>query len=114
VKKFATMKELQEYVKARWQGPDYIDGSNHWHTDTQSRVLLSATWVSPSQMKKFLGSGKNFRRFLLLGIYSELRTLRQVISDQIWERVFDIAYLVVGDDPSKYGGHKYKKFRESA
>jgi len=32
-KSFATLPELQEYIKARWQGPDYIDGPNGFHTD---------------------------------------------------------------------------------
>jgi hypothetical protein len=32
-KKFATLREVQEYVKARWEGPDYIDGPAEFHSD---------------------------------------------------------------------------------
>src|SRR5689334_252769 len=32
-KNFSTLFLLQQYVKARWQGPDYIDGPNTFHSD---------------------------------------------------------------------------------
>ncbi len=31
--KFATLAEVQEYVKGHWQGADYIDGSDVFHND---------------------------------------------------------------------------------
>jgi hypothetical protein len=33
ITKFATLKEVQEYVKGRWQGPEYIDSPTSFHSD---------------------------------------------------------------------------------
>lgn len=32
-KSFATLIEAQQYIRERWQGADYIDGSAAFHTD---------------------------------------------------------------------------------
>ena len=33
VEQFATLAEVQAYVRERWQGPDYLDGQDGFHTD---------------------------------------------------------------------------------
>lgn len=33
IRKFATLGEIQAYVKSQWQGAEYIDGSTGFHTD---------------------------------------------------------------------------------
>lgn len=40
---FATLKEVQEYVKARWEGPDYIDGPAEFHSDYCTYDLVGCT-----------------------------------------------------------------------
>lgn len=37
--KFATLIEVQEYVKDRWQGADYIDGTDVFHNDFGHFIL---------------------------------------------------------------------------
>ena len=42
-KSFATLSEAQEYIKERWQGADYIDGSSGFHTDYCTYQLIGFT-----------------------------------------------------------------------
>jgi hypothetical protein len=42
-KKFATLAEVQEYVKGRWQGVDYIDGPGAFHGDFGHFYLKGCT-----------------------------------------------------------------------
>lgn len=42
-RKFTTLAEVQAYVKARWQGPDYIDGPDVFHSDYCQYQLVSCT-----------------------------------------------------------------------
>ncbi len=39
VESFDTLRDAQQYIRDRWQGPDYIDGANGFHTDYTSFVL---------------------------------------------------------------------------
>lgn len=43
VRRFSTLAELQSYVRARWEGADYIDGSRSWHNDYATFVIGGAT-----------------------------------------------------------------------
>lgn len=38
--KFATLQEAQAYIKARWQGMEYVDGSTSFHDDYSSYELV--------------------------------------------------------------------------
>lgn len=40
---FSTLIEAQKYIQDRWQGPDYIDGSNGFHTDFCTYRLFGFT-----------------------------------------------------------------------
>lgn len=40
VEKFATLPEAQTYIKARWQGVDYMDGNDGFHTDASTYELI--------------------------------------------------------------------------
>jgi hypothetical protein len=37
---FETLKDAQTYVKERWQGTDYIDGDDEFHTDYCTYTLF--------------------------------------------------------------------------
>ena len=52
--KFATLKEIQEYVKGRWQGPEYIDGESSFHGDYATFELQGCTL---SDLGKRTGDG---------------------------------------------------------
>ncbi len=41
-KKFATLAELSKAVQEQWQGADYIDGADGFHTDYSSYQLVGA------------------------------------------------------------------------
>ncbi len=41
--KFATLEEVQEYVKGRWCGADYIDGVETFHNDYGHFILKGCT-----------------------------------------------------------------------
>lgn len=42
IKKFATLNELTDAIKEQWQGSDYIDGDDSFHTDYCSFVINGA------------------------------------------------------------------------
>jgi len=42
-KRFSKLADVQEYVKARWQGADYIDSTNSFHTDYARYTLSGCT-----------------------------------------------------------------------
>ena len=41
--KFATLKEASNYIKERWQGADYVDGYDGFHTDYCTYELVGFT-----------------------------------------------------------------------
>jgi hypothetical protein len=43
VEKFATIEELQTYVRGRWQGWDYADGEAAFHSDYCAYIVRGAT-----------------------------------------------------------------------
>jgi hypothetical protein len=40
---FATLPEARDYVRDHWQGPDYIDGPDGFHTDYSTFALIGFT-----------------------------------------------------------------------
>jgi len=40
---FTSLKDVQTYVRERWEGPDYIDGEASWHNDYCTFELEGAT-----------------------------------------------------------------------
>jgi hypothetical protein len=43
VKGFSTLAAVQQYVKDRWEGPDYMDGTTFWHNDYGHFTLKGCT-----------------------------------------------------------------------
>ena len=43
VESFETLDEAQHYIEDRWQGPDYIDGPESFHTDYMTYRLVGFT-----------------------------------------------------------------------
>jgi hypothetical protein len=43
VHRYATLAELQTYIKDRWQGVEYIDGPRSFHTDYVAYEITGAT-----------------------------------------------------------------------
>ena len=43
VRKFDTLKEVQQYVKDRWCGVDYVDGRSSFHSDYATFDLIGCT-----------------------------------------------------------------------
>ena len=49
MEKFATIQEVQAYVKARWQGVEYVDHATGLHTDYCRYELKGATLADLGQ-----------------------------------------------------------------
>ncbi len=43
VKRFATLEEASKYVQDYWQGADYVDGNDGFHTDYSTFTLTGFT-----------------------------------------------------------------------
>ncbi len=55
-RKFKTLAALQEYVRDRWQGPDYIEGPKLWHTDYTAFELGGAVLTDLGSRMGSLGT----------------------------------------------------------
>ena len=42
-KSFPTLREASRYIQDRWQGPEYMDGADQFHTDYSSYILAGFT-----------------------------------------------------------------------
>lgn len=42
-KSFASLEQAQAYIRDRWQGPDYIDGQDGFHSDYSTYELVGFT-----------------------------------------------------------------------
>ena len=43
VRRFTTLAGLQDYIKERWQGVEYVDGPRSFHTDYVAYEISGAT-----------------------------------------------------------------------
>ena len=43
VNEFSTLEEAKQYIKDRWQGPDYVDSKTMFHTDYSEYTLEGFT-----------------------------------------------------------------------
>jgi hypothetical protein len=58
--KFATLAEVQEYVKSRWQGVEYIDGSDVFHGDFGHFYLKGCNLVDLGVRKSLDSASDDF------------------------------------------------------
>ena len=45
VTKFSTLEDAAKYIKDYWQGPDYMDGTDSFHTDYSTYTLGGFTFM---------------------------------------------------------------------
>lgn len=60
---FDNLADASAYIQDRWQGPDYIDGSDGFHTDYSTYEVKGFTLRDIGKLKVTIEDGYPYREF---------------------------------------------------